>query len=159
METNLLKIVDHSDIEINSIGNKQIHIRLEDIRNHKELEYVIFETAHYALWETIMYNNTGTVHFPGKIIDITVNLDLIKKTKMGSGFHRYFKEGFDFRMVLWECDKNKSYEEMLILSLNDQLFRLKKEINRAEIEAERKNEQQRRIDRQFYKDYDPFSGN
>lgn len=144
---NGIKIIKCDNIYINKNGNKQVNVVLKDLNNSMTLDYTVMENRDTFLWAALKSNQLDEIVIPGKIMVAIITLDKVKATNAGikysgnfqhpysdllfekSIYYPYLKKGYNFNMVLWEYN-NKSYsnEELFSMSLYNQLWRLKREI-------------------------------
>ncbi len=141
MEKNTVKISEVlSEISIDKFNNKKMLIRIMDNKSKKSVSYLIFE-KNKVLWDTVINKKIEETNFKGKIIELPITMDIIKRieeirfknTIWNLDYKKVIEEGFIFNMVFWELydGMERSHEELILLFLNGQFWRLKKELEEA----------------------------
>ena len=127
MENNYIQIKSHKEIFLNSIGNKSRHITLIDLNNKKKIDYVLFETRHEFMWETIIKNEINNTVFPGKIITLKLTHELLNKLNLQRADVN-FEDGDTLDIVVWEWISwmGNSEDIRVEWSLKEQLWKLNK---------------------------------
>ena len=118
-------ILNCQSIKTSASGSKYRHILLEDISNHKKVDYIIFENHHKFIWLETLKEPMSDLFYPGEIICLKITQNILSKFK--SGLPLTIKVGDIVDIVKWYWSEWDTFSEDMRIqsSLRDQIWRFR----------------------------------
>ena len=81
MDINYVKILNFGPIKKSGIGKEFRHVTIQDLKNEKSVDYIIFKKKHQHMWDDTSQEKLPDVAYDGEIISLKITIDLLTKIK------------------------------------------------------------------------------
>lgn len=120
-----IHILNVGDVKTNSKGFEYRHIVIEDINNHKKVDYIIFKNTHKFMWRDSLKMSFSDIVYPGKIISLEITNKFLKYVK--SSLPLTVKAGDTVNIIVWFWSNWDLLPDdiRIIRSFEDQIWRFR----------------------------------